>query len=212
MDGSGWIFIAMGNMEVPGIGGAQLSALFGNYSNMAEHTAKIGAIQCLPAGFNQHLKGFFLSGGITKQILPKISHNYGIVSVEAGLDLNITARVFMNFGAGGNIYGLGALATGCAYAGGSVDATCTSASASATVQIGVSGDYNTATSAFNINGCGSVALKFSAEQCLPVLIGCSSPCISVNLIDMAIGANINMNSQSGFSMGITTTSCDQQCH
>jgi hypothetical protein len=110
----------------------------------------------------------------------------------------------------GTTFGLGVLAEGHAYLGGSCPATCTSANADAKLQLGISGDYNTQSHYFNIDGCTSLNLKISASQCVPVLIDCG-PCVSVSLADFTIGASVHLDNSKGFSMGITTTSCDQQC-
>lgn len=213
MDGSGWIFQVDGSMEVPGLGGLNMFGLFGNYNGIpAEFASKFGSAVCLPAGFTQHIKGFFLSAGITKQILPKIDKNFAIVSVKAGLDLSLDARVFMQFGGGGSIYGLGVLARGNAYVIGSCDATCTTLSASASLQAGISGNYTKGV--FNVDGCTSLSLNLSASQCFPLvpLTGICGPCFSVSLPSLTLGATMHLDSGGGCTMGITTSSCDQQCH
>jgi hypothetical protein len=163
----------------------------------------------LPNEFKTNLRGFFLSAGLTRQILPKIDYNYGIVSVTAGVDVSVNARTYMMFGQG-TTFGLGVLAEGHAYLGGSCSATCTSANADAKLQLGISGDYNTKTKFYNIDGCSSLSLKISASQCVPVLVGCG-PCASITLANFTIGAKVHLDNSSGFSMGLTTTSCDQQC-
>ncbi len=210
MDSQGWIFTASGLVEIPGLGGANLFGLFGNYQNMPpEVSSKIGDAVCLPAGFKTSLSGFFISAGLTKQILPRVHHDYGIVAIDAGVDVSVNARTFMKFGQG-TTFGMGVLAEGHAYLGGSCGATCTSASADAKLQFGVSGDYNTKSQVFNIDGCASVNLVISASQCLPVLVDCG-PCVSVDLADFTIGAKVHLDNVKGFSMGITTSSCSQQC-
>jgi TANFOR domain-containing protein len=210
MDSQGWFFQASGLVEIPGIGGANLYGLFGNYMDMPpEVSSKIGDARCLPAGFKTNLKGFFLSAGLTKQILPKIDYDFGIVAVTAGVDVSVDARTYMMFGQG-TTFGLGVLAEGHAYLGGSCSATCTSVNADAKLQLGISGDYNTQSHAYNIDGCSSVGLELSASQCLPVLVGCG-PCVSVSLPTFTIGATVHLDNAAGFSMGITTSSCDQQC-
>ena len=210
MDSQGWLFTAGGMLEIPGLGGANLFGLFGNYQDIPDEVSNlIGNAVCLPAGFRTNLRGFFLSAGLTKQILPKVDHDYGIVAVQAGVDVSINARTFMTFGQG-TTFGMGVLAEGHAYLGGSFAATCTSASADARLQFGVSGDYNTSTRVYNIDGCASLNLKISASQCLPVLVACG-PCLSVDLADFTIGAKVHLDNNKGFSMGITTSSCDQQC-
>ena len=210
MDSQGWLFNANGMIEIPGLGGANMYALFGNYVNMPpEVSAKIGNTVCLPNSFKTGMQGFFISAGLTKQILPKINHNYGVVSIQAGVDVSVNARTYMIFGQG-TTFGLGVLAEGHAYLGGSCPITCTSANADATLQLGISGDYNTKTRFYNIDGCSSLNLKINATQCLPVLVDCG-PCASITLADFTIGAKVHLDNKNGFSMGITTTSCDQQC-
>ena len=210
MDSGGWLFNALGMVEIPGVGSANLFGLFGNYSNMPpEVSAMIGNAVCLPASFKTNLSGFFLSAGLTRQILPKVNHNYGVVSVTAGVDLSVNARTYMRFGEG-TTYGMGVLAEGHAYLSGSCPATCTSANADASLQLGISGDYNSQTHFYNIDGCSSLNLEISASQCAQLLVGCG-PCLSITLADFTIGASVHMDNSNGFSMGITTQSCDQQC-
>ncbi len=210
MDSQGWLFNATGMVEIPGIGGANLFGLFGNYTNMPpDVSARIGNAVCLPASFKTNLSGFFLSAGLTKQVLPKIDHNYGVVSITAGVDVSVNARTYMVFGQG-TTFGLGVLAEGHAYLGGSCPATCTSADADAVLQLGISGDYNPQTRFYNIDGCSSLKLKISASQCVPVMVDCG-PCVSITLADFTIGATVHLDNSNGFSMGITTQSCDQQC-
>jgi TANFOR domain-containing protein len=210
MDNQGWLFNTSGLVEIPGIGSANCYGLFGNYSNLPpEVSNQIGNAICLPNEFKTNLNGFFLSAGLTKQILPKIDYNYGIVAITAGVDVSVNARTYMIFGQG-STFGLGILAEGHAYLGGSCPATCTSANADAKLQLGISGDYNTQSHYFNIDGCTSLNLKISASQCVPVLIDCG-PCVSVSLADFTIGASVHLDNSKGFSMGLTTTSCDQQC-
>jgi len=210
MDSQGWLFNAGGLLEIPGIGGTNMYALFGDYVNMPpEVSSRIGNAVCLPNSFKTSLQGFFISAGLTKQILPKIDYNYGIVAVQAGVDISVNARTYMIFGQGAT-FGLGILAEGHAYLSGSCPVTCTSANADAKLQLGISGDYNTKTHFYNIDGCSSLSLKISASQCLPVLIDCG-PCVSVTLADFTIGAKVHLDNVNGFSMGITTTPCDQQC-
>jgi hypothetical protein len=127
----------------------------------------------LPNDFKQNIHGFFLSAGITKQVLPHLNWDFGVVSVDAGVDLSINARTFMTFGQGGTIFSLGVLAEGHAFASGHCKPTCTSVSADTSLQVGISGDYNVTTKTFNIDGCASASLKLEAEQCVPVLVGFS---------------------------------------
>lgn len=210
MDQQGWLFNTSGLVEIPGIGSANCYGLFGNYSNLPpEVSNQIGNTVCLPSEFKTNLNGFFLSAGLTKQILPKIDYNYGIVAVTAGVDVSVNARTYMIFGQG-TTFGLGVLAEGHAYLGGYCPATCTSANADSKLQLGISGDYNTQSHYFNIDGCTSLNLKISASQCLPILIDCG-PCVTVSLVDFTIGASVHLDNSKGFSMGITTSSCDQQC-
>ena len=210
MDSQGWLFNALGMVEIPGIGSASLYGLFGNYSNMPpEVSARIGNAVCLPASFKTNLSGFFLSAGLTRQILPKVNYNYGVVAVTAGVDLSVNARTYMRFGQG-TTFGMGVLAEGHAYLSGSCPATCTSANADASLQLGISGDYNSQTHFYNIDGCSSLNLEISASQCFPVLVDCG-PCVSITLADFTIGASVHLDNSNGFSMGITTQSCDEQC-
>jgi TANFOR domain-containing protein len=210
MDSQGWLFNALGMVEIPGIGSANLYGLFGNYINMPpDVSARIGNAVCLPASFKTNLSGFFLSAELTRQILPKVSYNYGVVSVTAGVDVSVNARTYMIFGQG-TTFDMGVLAEGHAYLGGSCPATCTSAHANSALQLGISGDYNSQTHFYNIDGCSSLNLEISASQCLPVLVGCG-PCVSITLADFTIGASVHLDNTNGFSMGITTQSCDEQC-
>ena len=211
LDSNGWLFIASGLAEIPALGGANMIGMFGNYKGLTPDVLKIiGSPLCLPMEFRKNMRGFYLSAGLTKQILPKIEHNYGIVAVSAGIDISLDARIYMLFGEG-STFGLGVLAEGRAYLGGSCGATCTSASASAGMQIGISGNYNTQSKIYNIDGCASLDLKISAKQCLPAF-GVCGPCLSIDLLDLTIGATIHLDNKNGLSMGITRNSCNQQCN
>ncbi|HHU27254.1 MAG TPA: TANFOR domain-containing protein [Bacteroidales bacterium] len=210
MDSQGWLFQAGGYLGIPAIGSANFHGLFGNYMDMPpEVSALVGDARCLPNEFKRNLRGFFFTAGITREILPKVHYDFGVVSVTAGVDLGIDARVYMLFGQGTTL-GIGLMAEGRAYASGYCPITCTSADAGAVLQLGASSEYNTKLRQFNIDGCASLDLKFSVSQCVPLLVECG-PCVTLSLPDFTIGAKLHWDNNNGFSAGITRDMCDQQC-
>lgn len=213
VDGGGWYFQAEGKVTIPGVGDANLLGIFGNYNHSPEALSTgLGDFKCLPADFNNKVKGFIFSAGVTRQIIPTVDYDFGIVGVKFGVDLGINARVYASFGSSSSIYGIGLLAVGKAFASGSCGATCSEVSAEAQAQVGINGEYNSGTKSFDLTGCSSVSFELEAEQCLGAFdICCGDCCASVGLGKLAIGTLVHLNSSQGIDMSLIFGDCNNQC-
>lgn len=212
MDKNGWYFQAGGQMTIPGIGGGNLFGLFGDYDGVPPSLSSgFGSFKCIPPEFKDHVSGFLISAGITKPIIDPISIPAVLVTIKAGLDVSLNARTWMSFGGAGTTYGIGVLAEGNAYFNGTCEATCTSLKVSANAQFGISGTYNTS-GLFNVDGCASLSLGLKGEQCLGAMgICCGSCCLSADILDVTLGANVHYDNTNGVSFGLKSSSCDSQC-
>src|SRR5690606_9292980 len=81
--------------------------------------------------------------------------------------------------------------------------TCTHFSASAKAELGVKGDYNTATKAFSIDGCGSITVGGRFEQCFPIPFAGCEGCIGTSIskgvrLDLHLDSNGNTDMAFGF--------------
>jgi hypothetical protein len=209
----GWYFQAEGKVTIPGVGDANLMGLFGNY-NIAPKglSAGLGDFKCLPPDFNNKVKGFIFSAGVTRQIVPGIDWDFKVVGVKFGVDLSLNARVYKSFGNGSDIYGIGLLAVGKAYASGSCGVSCTEVSAEVDAMVGISGEYNATAKTFDVNGCASVGFSIKGEQCVGAFgICCGDCCLSVDLGSLDLGTNIHFNSDSGVNMSLIFDKCSNQC-
>ena len=117
----------------------------------------------------------------------------------------------MSFDDGGTTYGIGVLAEGNAYFRGTCEATCTSLEVSADAQFGISGTYNT-TGLFNVDGCASLSLGLKGEQCVGAMgICCGSCCLSADILDVTLGADVHYDNNNGASFSLKSSSCNDQC-
>jgi len=215
VDNDGWYFKCAGLMDIPGFAGGNLFGLFGDYNNMpGDISAGFGSFACLPPSFQNKVSGFLLSAGIKKPIIPGVNYDFVVVSAKAGLDLYFDGRIYMAFDQPqGNVYGINALARGHAYAGGRFSPTCTEVDVSVPVEVGVGGEYFS-NGSFNLDGCAGVSLVVTGTQCcgLPLTGICdwddeTGCCLSLDLIDLTIGATVKMNSNGNFNIGVTTSKC-----
>ena len=212
MDGSGWYFQVGGQMTIPGLGGGNLFGLFGDYGGVPPTISTgYGSFKCIPSDFQTHISGFLLSAGIKKPVVDPISISAVLVTVNAGVDVSLNARTWMSFGGDGTTFGIGALAEGTAYFGGTCEATCTSLTVGADLQFGIGGTYST-NGTFSVDGCSSIGLTLKGEQCLGAMgICCGSCCLDVDILDVILGANVHYDNNNGVSIGLQTSSCSTQC-
>ncbi len=213
VDGAGWRFDIAGTAAIPGVGNANLYGLFGNYPSVpADFSSKMGDFKCLPPSFNGKVDGFLFGAGITKEVVPGQHWDFALCSVDFGVDLSLNGRVHCSFDGPGTTFGIGLLAVGKAYANGSLDVTCTSVKADANAQVSISGDYNTANSNYNINGCASVHFGLEGEQCVGMAgLCCGDCCASVDVGSIDLGAKVSYNNVSGADISLMFHSCNDVC-
>jgi hypothetical protein len=211
VDGNGWYFIAGGKLKVPGVGPANAAMLFGDYPIMTpsirEKFAESSYNKKLPASFENNINGFLFSGALQIPVLvPNIDVNMGFASVGFGVDAGGDVRAWKGFDDGGSEYGIGAIAFAHAYL--YMDAiTCTSLDADANVELGFTGTYQSSSSTFSLDGCGSFKLQGSLTQ-QGVGLGdvCTPPTISFSK-SYAFKALMHMDSSGNKSLGFGLGTC-----
>ncbi len=211
VDSRGWYFIAGGTLKIPGIGPANAAMLFGDYpvmtSSVREKFAASSYNKNLPASFEKNISGFLFSGALQIPVLiPNIDVNMGIASVGFGVDAGGDIRAWKGFNEGGSEFGIGALAFIHAYL--YMNAiTCTSLDADATVELGFTGTYQSSSSTFNLDGCGSFKLTGSLTQ-QGVGIGdlCTPPAITFSK-SYAFKALMHLDSSGNTSLGFGQGTC-----
>ncbi len=214
VDGSGWYFLAGGQVEMPGLGDFQAGFMIGDYDVMPpDITGKIMQFAYnkeIPTAFNNHISGMFITGRKSLPIIdiPDISIDLWILSAKLGIDAGLDARLWMGFDGSGNEYGIAAMAFAHAYFVAS-SITCTSLSADARAELGAKGSYNTGSGAFTIGGCGSFTLSARIEQCFPTLIAGCEGCIGKTLNE-SIKVNMQFDSQGNTSLSFGFGNCSGQ--
>jgi hypothetical protein len=219
VDPTGWFFLAKAGCTLPGLGGANVTALLGNYptfpsnSNMA---TTLGDITCLPTQFQNQVQGFLISATVARQLVPDENVDLGFAEADWGCDLSLNARLYMAWANGGTTFGFGLLADANAHATGGLAVTCLTMHASADVQLGINGEYHTKDRSFFIDGCGSVSAELGGSICAGIGGGaCLSPgdagCLAASLPPLTVGANILYCSNSGFNFGLVFKPCSQVC-
>ncbi len=212
VDGAGWYFQADGQITIPGVGAADVMGIFGNYSKYPEYLATgVGDIKCLPSAFTGQVNGFMFQAGIHKQVVPGVSFEIPtLLSVDFGVDLGLTTRVWRSFGASSQ-YGISLLAKGHAYASGSCEATCSTISADADAQVGISGVYNPGDGSYGVTGCASVGFEMNVSQCLGAL-GLCGPCVTVPSGHKDVAIKVSYSKANGAKLhDLEFKSCAEQC-
>ena len=177
VDGSGWYFLAGGQLQTPGIGGMSAGLLIGDYNYMpadvSQQLMQYAYDKNVPASFKNGISGFFFTGEKDLPVIniPDYSISLGVLNANFGVKAGLDARMWMDFSQNGNEYGIGAMAFAHAYFNAS-SITCTKLSAEARAELGIKGIYTTANGAFTLKGCGSFTVGGSASQCFP------TPCLS----------------------------------
>ena len=214
VDGSGWYFLAGGQIEAPGLGDFQAGFMIGDYSVMPpDVTNKIMQFAYnkeIPVAFRNHISGMFITGRKSLPIIdiPDISIDLWILSARLGVDAGLDARFWMGFDNSGNEYGIAAMAFAHAYFVAS-SITCTNLSADARAELGASGTYNSGTGAFTIGGCGSFSLAARIEQCFPTLVAGCKGCIGKTLSE-SIKVNMLFDSQGHTDLSFGFGNCSGQ--
>lgn len=209
IDPGGWYFLAGGMVQSPGMGKFAAGLLIGNYSGSAPNvTPKLlqyAYNKNVPKGFEKGVNGFLFVGqkDIPGLNVPPTELSLFAVTVKFGVTAGLDARLWMDFSGDGTELGIGIMAF--VNANISVDAiTCTSLSAEAKAEIGITGTYQTNTGLFAIAGCASFKLSASGSQGIPpvpypCLDGfCCPPAISIGgtysvRVDLLMDSNKNMD-------------------
>jgi hypothetical protein len=208
-DNLGWYFLAGGSAQIPGIGGTNAGILIGDYpkftSGMQNTLMQFCYNKNIPCDYiSSGVHGFFLSG--TKSVpivnIPDIHLDILVASMALGFDCGVDARMYMNFTDQSTKVGVGAMAYAHAYFV-LESSFCTTMSAEATQELLIGGTYDFATKSFDFQGCGSLSIKGSIEQCigaLGVCGGCVSASVEQSLkIELSLGSS---NGIHGLSVGI----------
>jgi hypothetical protein len=207
MGSQGWYFTSGGIATTPGIGAISVGLIIGDSdylpTDVSNTLMQYAYDKHVPPTIKNGVSGLFITGRKDVPIsIPDWKINLGVVSAAMGANAGLDARVWMNFNQSGNIYGIGAMAFAHVYFKAS-SITCTHFSASAKAELGVKGDYNTATKAFSIDGCGSITVGGRFEQCFPIPFAGCEGCIGTSIskgvrLDLHLDSNGNTDMAFGF--------------
>ncbi len=193
VDGSGWYFLAGGQLQTPGIGGMSAGLLIGDYNHIpadaSQQLMQYAYDKTVPPSFKNGISGFFFTGEKDLPVIniPDYSISLGVLNASFGVKTGLDARMWMDFSQNGNEYGIGAMAFAHAYFS-ATSITCTKLSADARAELGIKGVYSTSTGAFTLNGCGSFTIGGSASQCFP------TPCLSDGICcEACIGGGVSQS-------------------
>lgn len=219
----GWYFLAGGQVQIPVLGGGNMLSFFGDYDgvpNLSGNPAGLGTYKCLPPAFQSKIKGVLISAGITKNIIDP--QDYAIPVIDIGFHAHVTAgltgRFYTTFGGNeGTNFNLSLMAN--VSAGGHVDLGCIDVGGDATIEASISGNYNTATEQFSVEGCTSLDINLKGEACLTPLdicpgdMDCCAGCIDVidyiGISKLTLGAKANANSSGEWDFKFIWESCSQ---
>jgi hypothetical protein len=202
---SGWYFQATGSATVPNYGAMSLFALFGDYNGNID-MLKCGGFECLPIQFQNKVKGFLISGSITKQF---VNVGYGLptseplLEVAFGVDVSLAARFFTSFEDVRTEIGLSVKLYGDAFANATLPGLI--ASANSRALIGLAATYNTSTHYFTVNGQTGLSLSTSLKQWNPPPVGE----IELGPFDVGVCAMISGDSNGGFEYDLKIEKCDE---
>lgn len=207
MGSQGWYFTSGGIATPPGIGAISVGLIIGDSDYLPTEVSntlmQYAYDKQVPPTIKNGVSGLFITGRKDVPIsIPNWKIDLGVVSAAMGANAGLDARVWMNFNQSGNIYGIGAMAFAHVYFKAS-SITCTHFSASAKAELGVKGDYNTATKAFSIDGCGSIAVGGRFEQCFPIPFAGCKGCIGTSIskgvrLDLHLDSNGKTDMAFGF--------------
>lgn len=151
---------------------------------------------------NNGLGGFFITGAreLPLKVTPfsiDIPPGLALVSVSAGATSGAEVQLAMDFKGG---FKLNANILVYAHAWTGIAAiTCTEAKADVVAELLVAGSYENGQ--FSIDGCGSLVLDVKGSQKIPILVGCTTPEISLNT---TLGAKYTIHIGSdGFSQSVS---------
>lgn len=213
VDGGGWYFLAGGKLQLPGLGNISSGLLIGKYNSMpADVSATLMQFaydKSVPPSFKNGISGFFFTGMKDLPLgIPNFSIDLGILSASMGASAGVDARLWMDFGSQGNEYGIGAMAFAYAYLSGS-SITCTKLSAEVRAELGIKGSYATSSGAFTLQGCGSLSIGGSIEQCVPTLVAGCKACAGIS-VSKAVKLNILLDSKGNTDLSFGFGNCSGQ--
>ncbi|MES2621472.1 MAG: carboxypeptidase-like regulatory domain-containing protein [Bacteroidota bacterium] len=201
----GWYFKANGNMDIPSLGGGLMYMLIGSYNGKGSELASgIGKFGCLPAEFQNQVKGFLFQASITRNIAD-ISGDIFVLSAGIKANASLSARVYGTFG-GNSTYSLGLLANLDAEAYLKSPATCTDISAEAHAEAMVDGTYSVATKTLTLSGCISLRVLGSLYQCIPLSGVCPGGCIGKD-VDKSVKIDASIDSNKNFDISMDWGTC-----
>ncbi|MBZ0266737.1 hypothetical protein K8I85_01145, partial [bacterium] len=215
VDGSGWYILSGGDATMPGFGNLQAGILIGDYPVMPQAVSatlmQFAYDKHVPPGFQNGISGFFVTG---RKDLPQFSvpdggFDLGVISAHFGGQTGLDGRLWMDFAGPGTELGIGGMAFVTAHFIGS-SITCTTISGSAAAELGAKGIINPGTGQYDLQGCGSLTVSGSVEQCVPTPsldgiscelcqgIGVSkSLAMDISMGTGGVGASLNLGSCSG---------------
>jgi TANFOR domain-containing protein len=213
VDAQGYFIIVGGNVSAPGIGTLQAGAMFGKYPSISGETKnrlmQYSYDKNVPATFSNGIGGFFITGMKTFPIeIPDIEVDLKVVSVAFGAKVGADARVWMNFAGPGTSFGIGAMVFAHAYFV-CESMICTSFGADARAEMGMKGDYNTASGTFSLEGCGSFTVSAFGQQCVGALGACIDPCVDLGFTK-SIKVNLLLNSKGDADITLGLGNCSGQ--
>ena len=207
MGSQGWYFTSGGIAKPPGIGGISVGLVIGDSGFLPPEVLntlmQYAYNKKIPPTIQNGVSGMFITGRKDIPItIPNWKIDLGVVSASMGANAGLDARIWMSFDQSADIYGIGAMAFAHVYFKAS-SITCTHFSASAKAELGVKGDYNTATKAFSIDGCGSITVGGRFEQCFPIPFAGCEGCIGTGIskgvrLDLHLDSNGHTNMAFGF--------------
>lgn len=205
-DKDGFIISVAAQVTAPVVNTFNAGILLGTYKTVPQNfitdVVKYNYNKNIPCHIQKSgLKGFFITGARELPLqVPSFSVDIppglALVSLYAGATSGIEVQLAMNF-SGGLKLDANILAYAHVWAGIN-SITCTEAGVDVTVQLLVAGSYDAGK--FNIDGCGSIVMNVKGSQKVPLLVGCTSPEIS---LDTQLGAKylIHLGSD-GFHQGV----------
>jgi len=215
VDKQGWYFFQGGSFTLASPHSTiQSGILIGDYdvsqdmkNTFMQYSYKAKLQGKLPAGFPQHVNGFYFEGSadVPTPIFPGFDFNFGLISAALWLNVGADTRLAMNFGEVNTYHiGMDYLLDVGAKMGGSIGIACAGVSAQLIIDQGFDGEYRSDGSWY-VSGESSLSLQGDTyagvgccdSDCDYLGFPCPSPCIAKHLTgSVAIG----MRALIGFSL------------
>ncbi len=200
VDASGWYFLSGGSMTVPGFGNLKAGMLIGDYDHMPSDVIstlmQFAYDKSVPSGFQNGISGFFFVGRktIPQLDIPDVGFKLGPIGAYFGGETGLDGRVWMSFDGPGTEFGIGGMAYVNAYFIMS-SITCTKVSGEASAEMGAKGVINVGTGQYDLQGCGSLTVGGSVEQCIP------TPCLDGICCELCGGIDVSKSLKVTMSLG-----------